>query len=324
MSGAEGVGAETGLSVRHRVNRAFQWVCWSATWSGLLVLTVLLAGLFWQAGGWLDWGFLTSFDSQLHPERAGLKAGIAGTMWVIGFTALFSVPLGVGAAIYLEEYAVDNWLTRLIRLNLANLAGVPSIVYGILGLTVFVRMFGLFPGYGKVIEVSLGVTTLQFRLPLAKSVLSGALTLTLLILPIVIIASQEALRAVPGSIRSASYALGATQWQTIRRQVLPAAAPGILTGIILSISRAVGETAPLVVIGALTFVPFTPTHAGWTQAPFSDFTTIPIMIFNWITRPQREFQHLAAAGILVLLGILVALNATAIYIRYRFQKNIRW
>lgn len=282
------------LSRRHLVDRVFAGVCFTSTMFGLLVLLVLLAVIAWKAQGWLTWDFLTSFDSRLTPEKAGILSAMVGSLWLILLTAAFSVPIGVGAAIYLEEFATENWLTRLIRLNLANLAGVPSIVYGILGITVFVRF-----------------------LALEASILAGALTLSLLILPIVIVSAQEALRAVPGSIRQASLALGASEWQTIRHQVLPASLPGILTGVILAISRAIGETAPLVVIGAMTFVRYIPS-------PMEDFTALPIQIYNWIGQAKGVYEHKAAAGILVLLAVLLLMNAAAIIIRNRYQKALNW
>lgn len=358
---------ESRLAARHRSGRIFELTCFLSTWFGVTVLFVLLVGVIWQAVGWLDWQFLTSYDSR-HPEEAGILAAVWGSLWLISFTALFSVPIGVGAALYLEEYGTDNWLKRVIQVNLSNLAGVPSIVYGILGLTVFVRMFGLFqegdqgPVLGglfghlaelipllsglfngieqflagpKTIDLSLYFATIRIPLPFGRTVVSGAATLTLLILPVVIVAAQEGLRAVPPSIRHASYALGATQWQTIRHQVLPAATPGILTGVILAISRAIGETAPLIMIGALTYVAFTPggitepsdvitNPQGVADAPFDIFTALPIQIYNWVSRPKAEYQHVAAAGILVLLAVLLVLNAIAIVIRNRFGKGARW
>ena len=321
---------ESRLAARHRLGRIFGVVCMVSTWSGIIILGVLLIGVIWQALGWLDWQFLSNYDSR-HPEQAGVLAGLWGSLWLIMLTIIFSVPVGVGAALYLEEYAKDGWLTRLIQVNLANLAGVPSIVYGILGLTVFVRMFGLQP---RVIEVSLFFTTIEIPLPLGRTVIAAALTLSLLILPVVIVAAQESLRAVPSSIRQGSYALGATQWQTVRNQVLPAAAPGILTGVILAISRAIGETAPLVMIGALTYLAFTPggiespvdlltNPSGVAEAPFDTFTALPLQIFNWVSMPKVEYQHVAAAGIIVLLTVLFFLNALAIFLRQRFQKH-RW
>lgn len=325
---------ESRLATRHRLGRVFASVCMASTWFCIGVLIVLLIGVVWQAAGWLDWGFLTNFDSR-HPEQAGILAGLWGSLWLVLFTTLFSVPTGIGAALYLEEYSQDRWLRRLIQVNLSNLAGVPSIVYGILGLTVFVRMFGLFGSQSKVIEVSLVFVNLHIPLPLGRTVIAAALTLSLLILPVVIVAAQEALRAVPPSSRHASYALGATQWQTIRNQVLPVALPGILTGVILAVSRAIGETAPLVMIGALTYVAFTPGDIsspadvftnpnGIVEAPFDTFTALPIQIFNWVSRPKTEFQHVAAAGIVVLLLVLLVTNAAAIFIRHRFQKRLRW
>ena len=323
------------LKRRHLISSGFEWGCRIATFSALLFLGILLLGVVWQAWGWLDTQYLTSFDSR-RPKAAGLLAGLWGTFWLILFTAIFTVPIGVGAAIYLEEYARDSWFTRVIKVNLANLAGVPSIVYGMLGVTAFVRMFGWFSAVDDLrIETYLGFGTLAIPLPLGRCLLAGSCTLSLLILPIVIIASQEALRAVPPSIRHASYALGATKWQTIRHQVLPAATPGISTGIILSLSRAMGETAPLIMIGALTYLAFAPGNLNTPMdgirdpqlildAPFDMFTSIPIQIFNWVGQPKSEFQHVAAAGSLVLLVLLVLFNATAIVIRNRAQKRITW
>lgn len=324
----------------------FALLCSSATWFSCVVLAVLLIAVVAKAWGWLDIQFLTSFDSR-KPDQAGVLAGLWGTFWMIQLTILFSVPIGIGAAIYLEEYASDNFLTRLIRINLANLAGVPSIVYGILGLTVFVRMFDMFAQGGLVASlightidgITLWTTTegkaVRIPLPFGRTVISGALTLSLLILPVIIVASQEALRAIPASLRHASIALGATKWQTIRHQILPAGIPGMLTGIILAISRAIGETAPLVMIGAMTFVYFTPGNvetpsqlitdpAGVVQAPFDTFTVLPIQIFNWVRQTKPDFQHVSAAAILVLLTVLLLLNGIAIFIRQRFSKHLRW
>lgn len=320
--------------IHAHAGRVFHMACLACTCVGIIALVVLLTGVFWQSWSWLDWQFLTSFDSRL-PRRAGILAGLWGSLWLILFTALFAVPIGVGAALYLEEYAKGTWLTRLIQVNLANLAGVPSIVYGILGLTVFVRNFGLFGAEVRDISIPLLVTTLHIPLPLGPSILSGALTLTLLVLPVIIIATQEALRAVPPSLRHASYALGATKWQTIRHQVLPAALPGISTGVILALSRAIGETAPLVMIGIPTYIASTPGEIesltdvfrnphGVAAAPFDRFTALPMMIFTWISHPKTEFQQLAAAGIVVLLVMLLMLNAAALFVRHRFQKRIRW
>lgn len=318
----------------------FAFLCGAATWMSSLVLIVLMTAVSYKAYGWLDWQFLTSFDSR-KAEKAGIFAGLLGTVWLIFFTILFSVPTGVGAAIYLEEYARDNWVTRFIRVNLANLAGVPSIVYGILGVTVFVRTFGFFGEGGKLDDWmgwktdSLSFWGVKISLPLGEVILSGAMTMSLLILPVIIIASQEALRAVPPSIRHASLALGATKWQTVRNQVLPAAIPGIMTGVILSISRAIGETAPLICLGIAAYVPFAPggiesteslvkNPTGLLQAPFDYFTVIPIQIYNWALDHREAYKGLAAAGICVLLVLLILLNGVAIVIRNRSNRHIRW
>jgi phosphate transport system permease protein len=255
---------------------------------GALIIDVAVEGL-----PKLSWGFVTSFPSSL-PTKAGILSPLVGTIYLMLLVALLSVPLGVGAALYLEEYAdTDRWYNRAIEINIQNLAAVPSIIYGILGLAFLVRGIGL----GRVL-------------------ICGAMILTLLVLPIVIIAAREAIRAVPPSIREASLALGATQWQTIRRQVLPAAIPGIATGSILALSRAIGETAPLLLVGALVFVPFNPSGLD------SPYTALPLQIFNWISRPQEEFHALAAAAILVLLALLLTMNAFAIWLRNRYQR--RW
>ena len=260
---------------------------------GIVTLVWLIFSVVQEGLPRLNQDVLFHFPSS-NPELAGAQSAIMGTIWVVGITALITIPLGVGAAIYLEEYADrDRWWNRLIELNIQNLAAVPSIVYGILGLAFFAR--GLF-GLGQV-------------------VLAAALTLALLVLPIVIISSREAIRAVPPSIRQGALALGATQWQTIWRQVLPAAIPGMATGSILALSRAIGEAAPLVLLGALTFITFNPEGLD------SSFTVLPIQIFNWISRPQEEFKVVAAAAIVVLLLILLAMNACAIYLRNRYQRK---
>ena len=282
------------LPRRQAVGKVYHVLLLGATLAGVVLLALLLWDVVRQGIGWLDVQFLTSFPSRF-PERAGIQSALWGTVWLIGLTATFAIPVGIGAAIYLEEYARRSWINTVIEINIANLAGTPSIVYGILGLAIFVRW-----------------------LALGRSVLAGALTMSLLILPVAIIASREALRAVPGSIREASFALGATRWQTVRSHVLPAALPGILTGVILALSRAMGETAPLIMIGALTYVAFVP------EGPMDSFTTLPIQIFNWASRPQTEFHDVAAAGILVLLVVLLTMNAAAIWIRHRSQRKLRW
>ncbi len=279
---------------RELLGRIFEGIALAAILFGLLVLFLLLLDVARRGLGVLSWSFFTSYPSRF-PEQAGIRSALLGTLWVMALTALFSVPLGVAAAIYLEEYAPRNRVTRLIELNINNLAGVPSIIYGLLGLELFVR-----------------------GMRLERSILAGALTLSLLILPILITASREALRAVPMGLREAAFALGATRWQVIRHQVLPVAFPGILTGMILALSRAIGETAPLITIGALTFVAFDP------KSPFDKFTVLPIQIFNWVSRPQAGFHARAAGAILVLLAVLLAMNSLAIYLRNRLQRRHQW
>ncbi len=280
------------LARRRFVGRLFAAAFLMITLVGVFVLVVLLVSVAGKGWSWLSWKFLSNPPSRLWPENAGIKSALFGTLWLTGITIVVSIPIGVGAAVYLEEFARDNRITRLIRLNIANLAGVPSVVYGILGLAVFVRWFHF-----------------------DRSVLSGGLTLSLLVLPVVIIASREALTAVPSSIRHAAYALGATKWQAVRAHVLPAALPGIITGVILALSRAVGETAPLIMLGGLTFCTAVP------DGPMSDFTAMPIQIYNWLDEPQPEFHHLAAAGIVVMLGVLLSMNALAIGIRAWKQRK---
>ncbi len=276
------------------MSQAFAGLCLLTTVFCVLVLVLLLASIFYHGFPYLTKSFLTNYPSRF-PAKAGILPAMVSSMWLIGLTALFSVPIGVGAAVYLEEYARASRWRSLVQLNIANLAGVPSIVYGILGLGLFVR-----------------------AMMLERSVLAGALTLTLVVLPIVILAAQEALRAVPDSIRGASYALGATRWQTIWHQVLPASLPGIMTGVILAISRALGEAAPLVAIGAATFMNFVPRSVS------DEFSALPVQIFDWASRPQAEFRDVAAAGIIVLLTMLVVMNASAVYVRYRYGQRIRW
>ncbi len=257
---------------------------------------------------WLRPDFITRPQASV-PDLAGVRTAILGSLWTILITLVVAFPIGVGAAIYLEEYARDTWLTRAIQTNITNLAGVPSIIYGMLGLTIFVRM--LEPVTSGTLFAAADPTTANGR-----TILSAGLTLALLILPLLIINSQEAIRAVPRSLRQAAYGLGATKWQTIWHHVLPSALPGILTGNILAVSRAIGETAPLVVIGASTFIVVDPS------GPFSKFTTLPIQIYQWTARPQPEFRHIAAAAILVLLVMLLSLNAAAVLLRNRYTR--RW
>lgn len=274
---------------------------------GLVTLAALLLSLIIDGAGRLTLDFFIHYPSRFA-EQAGILSAWVGTCLVMLVTALTAVPLGIAAAIYLEEYAPKNWLTALIEINIANLAGVPSIVYGLMALGLFV-----------------------YQLRLGQSILTAGLTLALLILPIVIVATRESMRAVPGSMREAAYALGATQWEVIRDHVLPYSMGGILTGIIIALSRAIGETAPLVTIGALTFIAFLPSSPITAKFPFisfewlmSPFTVMPIQMFNWISRPQQEFHLNAAATGLVLMVMTLAMNGLAIYVRYRFRKRIKW
>jgi phosphate transport system permease protein len=280
------------IARRKRKNNLFHGLFFLSTLFGVVVLAVLLIQVIVQGGGWLNWDFITNFSSRI-PANAGIKAALVGTLWLMAITAPLTFIIGVSTAIYLEEYAKDTRISRLIQTNIANLAGVPSIVYGLLGLTVFVRIFGF-----------------------ERSILSGALTMTLLVLPIIIVSSQEAIKTVANSQRLASFALGANRWHTILRVVLPSAIPGILTGTILSLSRAIGETAPLIVIGAVSYIAFLPA------SPFDSFTALPIQIYSWASQPQADFAHVAGAGILVLLIILLAMNSFAIILRNKFQKKI--
>ncbi len=259
---------------------------------GVVGLATLLVQVLIDGLPSLTANFLTTKSTSRFPEQSGVLSAMAGTAWMMLLTALFTVPVGVGAAVYLEEYAPKNKLTNFIEINISNLAGVPSIVYGLLGLAVFVQY-----------------------LALDRSILAAGLTLSLLVLPVVILATREAIRAVPASHREAAYALGATQWEVTRSVVLPSAVPGIATGTILALSRAIGEAAPIVVIAAVVFITFVPA------TPFDRFTVLPVQIYNWVNRPQPEFQSLAAAGIIVLLVMLLSMNATAVYIRNRFQKR---
>jgi len=282
------------LDRRRRANAIFTALCLAAIVLAILFLAVLLVEVLRRAWGWVDLQFITSYPSRF-PAQAGVLSALVGSIWLVVLTGLLAVPVGVATAVYLEEYAPAGRWRDLIQVNIANLAGVPSIVYGLLGLGLFVR-----------------------TMMLGRSLLAGALTMGLLVLPIVIVAAQEAIRAVPPTMREASFALGATRWQTVRHHVLPAALPGILTGVILAVSRALGEAAPLITIGALTFVPFLP------DGPLSPFTVLPIQIFNWTSRPQDDFQRVAAAGIVVLLVLLLTANAVAILVRDYHRRKVNW
>ena len=279
-------------AMRRYLDLSFQVVALIVLCLALAALAALIFDVLRDGAGRLSWDFIRGYPSR-RASVAGIWHALTGSIFVIMVTATLSVPIGVAAAIYLEEYGTRSRVARLIEINITNLAAVPSIIYGLLGLGLFVRMLGL-----------------------GRSVLAGGATLALLVLPVVILSTREALRAVPKSIREGSYALGATKWQTIWYQVLPVAMPGILTGLILALSRAIGETAPLITIGAVTFVTFAP------QSIWSSFTVLPIQIFNWVSRPQVEFQANAAAAIIVLLALLLTMNAAAIWLRDRYQKKV--
>ena len=292
---ASHAGEATTLNRRKVKNALFSLLALAAIFVSMVTLAGLLIDLVGRGGSSLDTQFLTSSPSRI-PAKAGILPALVGTLWVTLLVALITLPIGIGAAIYLEEYAGRGRIARLLKINISNLAGVPSIVYGIFGLAIFVR-----------------------GLDLGRTVFAASLTLSLLILPVVIISSAEALKAVPPSQREAAYALGATRWQVIRRALLPAAAPGILTGIVLAVARAVGETAPLILIGAVTFVTFVPTN------PFEDkYTVLPIQIFNWANRPQEAFLEISAAAILVLIALMLLLNGAAIYLRARLSRGLQW
>jgi phosphate transport system permease protein len=279
-------------AVRRGLDVAFQAVALVVLVAALAALGALIWDIVSDGASRLSWQFLTSFASR-RASQAGIYHALTGSIFVIFLTAILAVPVGVAAAIYLEEYARRNWLSKAIEINITNLAAVPSIIYGLLGLGLFVR-----------------------ALAMGRSVLAGASTLALLVLPVIILSTREALRAVPGSIREGSYALGATKWQTIWYQVLPVAFPGVLTGMILALSRAIGETAPLITIGAVAFISYAP------DSIWSSFTVLPIQIYSWVSRPQPEFRANAAAGILVLMTLLLSMNAIAIWLRDRYQKKV--
>lgn len=279
------------MNSRKITNTIFKGLFFLATLVALLTLAVLFYRILSQGLGYLSTDFFTNFASRF-PEKAGIKAALIGSLWLMLVVAPVSMILGIGSAIYLEEYAKKNKMNDFIRVNISNLAGVPSVVFGLLGLTIFVR-----------------------ALALGNSILAAGFTMSLLILPVIIVASQEAIRAVPGEVRAASYGMGATKWQTIVRVVLPSAIPGILTGSILALSRAIGETAPLVVIGVPVIIQFLPTGVMDT------FTALPMQIYDWAKRPQADFQNVASAGIIVLMAVLLLMNSVAVLIRNKFQKR---
>ena len=266
---------------------SFRYFGMFSTFFGLIMLVIFISSIFSEGISRISWDFITNYPSR-NPAKAGIISALAGTLWIIVITALAAIPIGIGAAIYLEEFSKKSRIGKIIEINITNLAGVPSVIYGLLGLEIFGRIMGM-----------------------GGSILAGSFTLALLILPIIIVATREAIKAVPNSLREASYALGASKWQTVKSTVIPSASSGIITGIIIAISRAIGEAAPLIVVGALAYVPFVP------DSPTSEFTVLPIQIFNWVSRPQAEFLVNASAGIIILLGITFLLNSVAVYLRIK-------
>lgn len=285
---------KTQTGTRYMLDRLFTILVTLATLVGVAVLAVLLFDVFRDGAPGLSWQFITSPPSQIFPETAGIIRPLVGSLWLLGLTALISVPLGIGAATYLEEYAEDTFFNRITEINISNLAGVPSVIYGLLGLGIFVNLLGGLTG--------------------GQSVLTGALTLSLLILPVIIVSTREALRSVPNEVREGGYALGATKWEIIRSHLLPMALPGALTGTILALSRAIGEAAPLLVVGASAYLTYNTTN------PFERYMALPIQIYDWIGRPQEDFRVLAAAAIIVIMVVLLLANSVAIVLRNRFQK----
>jgi phosphate transport system permease protein len=283
------------MAARYGFDRVFSVVVTAAALVGIVVLVVLLVDVARDGSSMLSLNFLTSFPSQIFPENGGIYPALIGSLWLLGLTFLISVPLGLGAAVYLEEYAEDTRINRMIEINISNLAGVPSIIYGLLGLGIFVQLLAPITGGG--------------------SVLSGALTLSLLILPVIIVATREALRAIPRAIREGGYALGATKWEVIRSHLLPMALPGALTGIILALSRAIGEAAPILVVGVALYQTYS------TTGPFDGYMALPTQIYDWISRPQQVFQDSAAAGIVVVMVVLLVANSVAILLRNRYQQR---
>lgn len=300
-------GIRQNLAARRLWEQIFIAIGIAALSVGILALIALVVELAVDGLPRLSWQFFTSFPGR-KPEAAGILSAWVGTLLVMLVAAIASIPIGIASAIYLEEYAPKNWLSNLIEINVTNLAGVPSIIYGLLALGLFVQ-----------------------QLKLGESILTAGLTLALLVLPVIIVTTREAIRAIPNSIREAAYALGASKWQTVWDHVLPYAFGSILTGVIIGLARAVGETAPLITIGALTFIAFLPDSPfnsefpyisfSWLQAPF---TVMPIQMFNWVSRPEPEFQLNAAAAGLVLLAITLTMNGIAIYLRYKLRQNIKW
>lgn len=293
--GQPGPEFKTATGTRYALDLVFTVLVTIATLVGIAVLVVLLFDVFRDGAPTLSWNFITNPPSQIFPETAGIIRPLVGSLWLLGLTALISVPLGIGAAIYLEEYAEDTLFNRITEINISNLAGVPSVIYGLLGLGIFINLLGGLTG--------------------GQSALTGALTLSLLILPVIIVATREALRAVPNAVREGGYALGATKWEIIWSHLLPQSLPGALTGTILALSRAIGEAAPLLVVGASLYLTYN------TTSPFERYMALPIQIYDWISRPQDEFRQLAAAAIIVIMVVLLLANSVAILLRNKFQKQ---
>ena len=294
--GARGSRFKASMSTRYGLDRVFSVLVTLAALVGVAVLVVLLIDVVRDGAGRLNLGFLTGFPSQIFPETSGIYPALIGSLWLLVLTAIISVPLGLGAAVYLEEYAADTRINRMIEVNISNLAGVPSIIYGLLGLGIFVQLLAPITG--------------------GESVLTGALTLSLLILPVLIVTTREALRTIPRAIREGGYALGATKWEVIWSHLLPMALPGALTGMILALSRAIGEAAPILVVGAAAYQTYT------TAGPLDGYMALPTQIYDWISRPQDIFQQLAAAGIVVIMAVLLIANSVAIVLRNKFQNRI--
>jgi phosphate transport system permease protein len=292
---AGGSDFKASMSTRYGLDRAFTALVAAAALVGIVVLAVLLVDVIRDGSPMLSLDFLTNFPSQIFPENGGVYPALVGSVWLLGLTAIISVPLGLGAAVYLEEYAEDTRINRIIEINISNLAGVPSVIYGLLGLGLFVQLLAPVTG--------------------GASVLTGALTLSLLILPVIIVATREALRAIPASIREGGYALGATRWEVIRSHLLPMALPGALTGVILALSRAIGEAAPILVVGVSLYQTYV------TRGPFDGYMAMPTQIYDWISRPQQIFQDSAAAAIVVIMVVLLLANSAAIVLRNKYQRR---
>ncbi len=315
------IGVARSVKKRAAKNYFFVTLCIISTWASVAILLVLLAAIVYMGYEHLDWNFLQNAPSR-KPELAGIKPALFGSVCIAVVCTFFTLPIGVGTAVLLEEFKPKKpfiaKLHNLIQINISNLAGVPSIVYGILGLTAFVQMFGAFGNpMDPAFELGTRENWYYIQIPFGRGILAGGLTLMLVVLPVVIVSAQEALRAVPYSLREGGLALGASKWQAVSKIVLPAAVPGIMTGAILAISRAIGEAAPILVIAGIVYITFTPEHL------MDDFTAMPLQIYDWAGRPQEEFHKVAATGIIVLLSVLLSMNTLAVYTRQKFQKQLQ-